>query len=202
LKEENETELCEEMEIAANGEIAHGSQQPPLTPTMEDYMEALLNIGEEKRSIRVRDIAKRLGVTMPTVTGMLKTLSKRGLVDYEKYEHVELTEVGLKAGTEVRRKHDVLCRFLTSVLKIDFEQANEEACQMEHAITPSTLEKLLDFMEFLEICPRAGKSLLDFFEEYQMNGHNHERCLNRIMNFMNDLGETVRMMQDQNGKRE
>jgi DtxR family Mn-dependent transcriptional regulator len=51
----------------------------PLTPAMEDYLEAIFNLGKEKRVVRVKDIAKRLGVKMPTVTSMLNTLSKREL---------------------------------------------------------------------------------------------------------------------------
>ncbi|MBW2643899.1 MAG: metal-dependent transcriptional regulator, partial [Deltaproteobacteria bacterium] len=70
----------------------------PLTPAMEDYLEAIFNLDREKRVVRVRDIAKRLGVRMPTVTSMLKTLSKRELVDYEKYEYLELTDNGRAIG--------------------------------------------------------------------------------------------------------
>ena len=58
---------------------------------MEDYLEAIYNLDKEKRVVRVRDIAKRLGVKMPTVTNMLKTLSKKGMIDYEKY----LTQIHL-----------------------------------------------------------------------------------------------------------
>ena len=66
----------------------------PLTPAMENYLEAIFNLGKEKRVVRVKDIAKRLGVKMPTVTNMLKTLSGRGLIEYEKYEYLELTKNG------------------------------------------------------------------------------------------------------------
>jgi len=66
----------------------------PLTPAMEDYLEAIFNLSKEKRVVRVKDIAKRLDVKMPTVTSMLKTLSKRELIDYEKYEYLELTKKG------------------------------------------------------------------------------------------------------------
>ena len=58
----------------------------PITPTMEDYLEAIFNLSKEKGAIRVRDIARKLDVKMPTVTNMLKTLSEGGLIDYEKYE--------------------------------------------------------------------------------------------------------------------
>jgi len=52
-----------------------------LTPAIENYLEAIFNLAKEKRVVRVKDIAKRLGVKMPTVTNMLKTLSARGLIE-------------------------------------------------------------------------------------------------------------------------
>ena len=54
----------------------------PVTPVMEDYLEAIFDLGKEKKAVRVKDIATRLGVKMPTVTSMLKTLRDRELVDY------------------------------------------------------------------------------------------------------------------------
>ena len=75
----------------------------PLTPAMEDYLEAIYNLDKEKRVVRVKDIAKTLGVKMPTVTNMLKTLSKRELIDYEKYEYLELTKKGHRIGKEINK---------------------------------------------------------------------------------------------------
>ena len=87
---------------------------------------------------------------MPTVTSMLKTLSERGLVDYEKYEYIELTDRGSSLGKEVRRKHEAVQKFLIEILKVDAVTANAEACKMEHALSLSTLESLIDFMEFIQ----------------------------------------------------
>jgi DtxR family Mn-dependent transcriptional regulator len=100
-----------------------------LTTVMEDYLEAIFDLDKEKKVVRVKDIAKRMNVKMPTVSSMLKTLSERGLVNYERYEYVDLTKEGADVGKEMRRRHGILLRFLTEVLKIDFETANEEACR-------------------------------------------------------------------------
>ncbi len=142
----------------------------PLTPVMEDYLEAIFDLDKEKKVVRVKDIAKRMHVKMPTVTSMLKTLSERGLVNYERYEYVELTKEGSGVGKEMRRRHGILLRFLTEVLKIDFETADEEACKMEHTLSGSTLDSLTDFMEFIQFCPRTGESWLQYFEEYREHG--------------------------------
>ena len=68
--------------------------EKPLTPTMEDYLEAIFDLEKSKKFVRVKDIAKRMNVKMPTVTSMLKTLGGKNLVNYRKYEYVELTADG------------------------------------------------------------------------------------------------------------
>jgi DtxR family transcriptional regulator, Mn-dependent transcriptional regulator len=150
--------------------------EKPLTATMEDYLEAIFDLDRDKKVIRVKDIAKRLDVKMPTVTSMLRTLNERGLVNYEKYEFVELTDSGADVGREMRRRHQVLFKFLTDILKIDMRIADDEACKMEHSLSLSTLESLTDFMAFIQSCPRAGDSWLNYFEEFRRVGHKPEKC--------------------------
>jgi DtxR family transcriptional regulator, Mn-dependent transcriptional regulator len=148
----------------------------PITSTMEDYLEAIFDLDRNKKVVRVKDIAKKMDVKMPTVTSMLRTLNDRGLVNYEKYEYVELTDSGADVGREIRRRHQVFFRFLTDILKIDLKTADEEACKMEHTLSLATLESLTDFMEFIQACPRAGDSWLHFFEEFRKVGHIPENC--------------------------
>jgi DtxR family transcriptional regulator, Mn-dependent transcriptional regulator len=156
--------------------------EKPLTSTMEDYLEAIYDLDKDKKVIRVRDIAKRLDVKMPTVTSMLKTLNDRGLVNYEKYEYVELTDSGAGVGREMHRRHEVLFRFLTDILKIDHKTADGEACKMEHSLSASTLESLTDFMQFIQDCPRAGDSWLHYFEEFRKSGRTNVNCESCAMN--------------------
>jgi len=153
----------------------HPSEKP-LTSTMEDYLEAIFDLDKDKKVVRVRDIARRMDVKMPTVTSMLKTLNDRGLVNYEKYEYVELTDTGADVGREMRRRHGVLFRFLTDILKIDAKTADDEACKMEHSLSEATLQSLTDFMEFIQACPRAGDSWLNSFLEFRKVGHRPEKC--------------------------
>jgi DtxR family Mn-dependent transcriptional regulator len=148
-----------------------------LTSVMEDYLEAIFDLNEVKKVVRVKDIAKRMDVKMPTVSSMLKTLNERGMVHYEKYEYIELTKTGKRIGKEMRRRHGVLDKFLTEILKIDANVADEEACKMEHALSEETLDSLIDFMEFIQVCPRAGESWLDHFDEFRKSGSDPEKCL-------------------------
>lgn len=144
--------------------------EKPLTSVMEDYLEAIFDLDKEKRVVRVKDIAKRMDVKMPTVSSMLKSLNSKGLVNYEKYEYVELTKAGAKVGKEMRRRHKLLLRFLTEILNIEFKTADEEACKMEHALGSVTLDSLADFMAFIQTCPQAGENWLHGFEEFRLHG--------------------------------
>ena len=168
----------------------------PLTPAMEDYLEAIFNLGKEKKVVRVKDIAKRLGVKMPTVTNMLKTLSNRELIDYEKYEYLELTEKGFNVGKEIHRRHQVLRGFLTDILNIDFETADKEACKMEHAISASTLDRFIEFMEFIQFCPRVGLDWLQYFDEYRLHGHKPDKCLARMKEFAGGFKVRIKTMEE------
>ncbi len=161
----------------------------PLTSVMEDYLEAIFELGEKKRVVRVKDIAARMDVKMPTVTSMLKTLSERNLVRYEKYEYVELTGKGAAIGREIGRRHEILLKFLTEILRINHDTADEDACKMEHALSIDTLDSLTDFMKFIQACPRAGDTWLEFFEEYRRHGRRPEACQARIGDFLCDFRE-------------
>jgi DtxR family transcriptional regulator, Mn-dependent transcriptional regulator len=166
----------------------------PLTPAMEDYLEAIFDLDKEKKVVRVKDIAKRMDVKMPTVSGMLKTLNDRGLVHYEKYEYVELTKNGAGVGKEMRRRHEALFKFLTEILKVDTEIANEEACKMEHVLSIETLESLTDFMEFIQVCPRAGESWLEYFIEFRAQGRCPETCRSRSDCFSSEFKNQIEDM--------
>ena len=166
-----------------NTHLQKKSQPKPLTSTMEDYLEAIVNLEKEKRAVRVKDIAKRLDVRMPTVTSMLKTLNRAGLINYEKYEYIELTNKGRNVGKEISRRHHALKRFLTDILGIAPGIADDEACRMEHAVSASTLNRFVEFMDFVQSCPRAGKEWLEYFQEYRIHGKKNATCIKHMQSF-------------------
>jgi len=154
-----------------------------LTSAMEDYLELILKLQQENKVVRVRDIAKGMNVKMPSVTSMLQNLSKKNFINHEKYEYVELTPAGLKKAREALRKHQILFNFLKNVLKVNAKQADIDACQMEHAISPVTLKKLVAFIGFIEFCPRAGFDWLEYFKSYCRNGSTKEKCEKHMQDF-------------------
>ncbi len=163
----------------------------PVTSAMEDYLEAIYDLDQGQKVVRVKDIAERLQVKMPTVTSMLKSLGERGLVNYRKYEYVELSDSGVKVGREMHRRHALLYKFLTDILKVGPKKANEEACKMEHALSPATLDRFTDFMDFIHACPRAGENWLDHFQDYRKHGRQPDKCLEQTEAFSCEFKEKV-----------
>jgi len=115
--------------------------------SMEDYLESILLLREGKGAVRVSQMSKALRVKMPSVTSALKKLSEQGLVKHKRYGRVQLTPDGEKIAEDIFRRHEALRRFLTKILNVDPEIAADDACKMEHSISPVTQEKLAKFVE-------------------------------------------------------
>ncbi len=118
-----------------------------LSASLEDYLEAIFILVQERRVARVKDIAERLGVQMPSVTGALRSLAKKGLVDHDPYSYITLTTKGERIARDLLRRHTVLTDFLTDFLGLDQGTAERNACEMEHAIEPIVLDRLVEFVE-------------------------------------------------------
>ena len=121
-----------------------------LTPSLEDYLEAIYQLEKKNRVARVKDIADLLSVQMPSVTGAVKNLKAKKLVNYEKNSFISLTEKGLSIAKSVQRRHSVLQSFLEEVLLLSPEAARDQACKMEHSIDPETAQRFLNCLRFLK----------------------------------------------------
>lgn len=130
-----------------------------ITPTMEDYLEAIGQLGKEGQVVRVKNIARQLNVKMPSVTEALKVLAKDGLIRHEKYGYVELAQKGNRIAEEIYARHRILFKFFNQILGLDSKTADEDACKMEHTISSTALEKLVEFTKTLESCPQRARGL-------------------------------------------
>lgn len=113
-----------------------------LTPNMEDYIEKIAFLSETNRVVRVRDIAAILKIKMPSVTAALNKLKEQGLIEYEKYGYIELTSRGGIIAKRVISRHLCLKEFFFNVLKLPEEKAEDEACRIEHHISPETCKRI------------------------------------------------------------
>ncbi|MFQ5808557.1 MAG: metal-dependent transcriptional regulator [Armatimonadota bacterium] len=145
-----------------------------LTPAMQDYLEAIYHLQNEKQVARVKEIAKRLRVKLPSVSGALKSLRAKELVHHEDYGYVTLTAEGRRLADEISQRHEAVRRFLISILQIDATQAEIEACHLEHAVSARTLQRLLRLIEFVANCPRGGQDwlnrLADRWDDFECDG--------------------------------
>lgn len=127
-----------------------------LTASLEDYLEAIFHITAEKQAARPKDIARRLNVKNASVTGALKTLAEKGMVNYAPYDIVTLTPEGRVAAEGVVDKHQTLRSIFVNLLFVDEKTADDAACKMEHSIPDVILDRFIKFARFLEACPRGG----------------------------------------------
>ena len=143
----------------------HGPLIGQLSESLEDYIEIIYNLIETQKIARVRDIARAKDVKMSSVVSALKRLSQAELVKYEAREFVELTESGADLAKRLLRRHNFLTRFLVDVLQIDPETAEHDACQMEHAISLKTMQRLYKFAEYLQDSPADFKKIIEGFHD-------------------------------------
>ena len=142
-----------------------------LTSSLEDYLEAILDLTVNSGHAHVRDIAGRLGVGKPAVTAALKVLALRKLINYAPYKPITLTKQGLAAGEIVRRRHDVLKEFMIHVLGLDEGSADSNACRIEHAIDSDFRKRLGMFVEYIhQAPPKYQKWIADFAEKANNTG--------------------------------
>ncbi len=140
-----------------------------LSASLEDYIETIYHIVEEKQVARAKNIAELMGVSRASVTEALRTLSSKGLINYAPYEVITMTETGCSVAEDVIFRHNTLKKFFIEILTIDDEIAEEGACKVEHAAPPEVIKRMIDFMKFIDSCPQVEKGLIGKFRDFCNN---------------------------------
>lgn len=123
------------------------------TATLEEYLETIYKLSE-RGPVRPTPIAEALGVSGPTVTATLKRLESAGYTRREGND-VVLTGQGRALALDIVRRHRISERFLVDVLGLSWEEAHEDACRLEHALSPRVLEALEVYLDNPEVCPHG-----------------------------------------------
>lgn len=131
--------------------------------SMAHYLQTVALLKAEKGHARVGDIADHLGVSKSGVTSMLRSLEKRGLVTHERYGCVELTKEGSGFASRTESSRIVLSMFLTEILGISEDVANEDACMIEHLVSPEVSVELLRLTTFLRSRHPAAAQFRDAY---------------------------------------
>jgi DtxR family Mn-dependent transcriptional regulator len=105
-------------------------------------------------------------VRAASVTGALKALSEKRLINYAPYASVTLTDEGREIARSIAVKHEALLHFFTQVLGIESSEAEEFACSMEHNIPDHILQRFVRFAEYTEKCPSFNASWQESAEAY------------------------------------
>ena len=147
-----------------------------LTASLEDYLEAIFHIATDRQAVKPRDIARRLKVSYASVTGALRSLAEKKLINYAPYDLVTLTSAGVDVAKDVVRRHEVLHDFLVDVLAVDDEEAGAAACRMEHSIPRTVMDRLIRFVEFVQTCPRGGNKWIQGFSYHCDHDGTQENC--------------------------
>ena len=124
-----------------------------LSESLEDYLEVIYQLVQEKKVARVRDIAARKGVKMSSVVGALRRLSAAELIFYQAREFVEMTAAGEELARLLLARHEFLTQFFVGILGVDAGRAEDEACSVEHVLSPTTMRRLRRFSTYVEQCP-------------------------------------------------
>ena len=147
-----------------------------LSASQEDYLEAIYHIIEDKHAARAKDIAQRLKLKGASVTGALRSLSEKKLINYAPYDIITLTSKGEALARDVVHRHNTIKTFLHEVLQIDIAEAEENACRLEHNISARVLDRLINFMGFVKICPKVEEHWVEAFKDFNKTGRIPDTC--------------------------
>ena len=124
-----------------------------ISENIEEYLEVLYRNGSNGEQVSTTKLSKDLGIAPGSVTQMLKKLETLGYIIYTPYKGATLTEDGMKIAQKITRKHRILEKFLTDILKIKEENVHEQACEMEHTLSDEAERALCTMLNNPDLCP-------------------------------------------------
>ena len=131
------------------------------TGTIEEYLEAILNLASEGKKVLGARLAERLQVSPPTVTATLKRMKRDNLITTKGKEGISLTEKGMKLAIGIVRRHRLAERLLMDVLKIPWYETHQEACLLEHAMSERVVDRLYEVLGKPTNCPHGNPIPVD-----------------------------------------
>ena len=134
------------------------------TPSMEDHIEQIYLLIENKGYARVSDIAEALSVLPSSVTKMVQKLDKDGYLVYEKYRGLTLTAKGEKLGKRLVKRHELLEQFLR-LIGVDEDKIYDDVEGIEHHLSWNSIDRIADLVQLLEDDERIVKKLEQMREQ-------------------------------------
>ena len=124
-----------------------------ISDNIEEYLEVLYRNGSNKEQVSTTQLSKDLGIAPGSVTQMLKKLEDLGYILYTPYKGATLTDEGLRIAQKITRKHRILEKFLSDILKVKEENVHNQACEMEHSLSDEAERALCTMLHHPDLCP-------------------------------------------------
>lgn len=163
-----------------------------LSSTLEDYLQVIFRLQQEKQFARVSDIACALKVARSAVTAALHSLSKKGLVNYHLYEPVTLSVRGRKMTESIVWRHRIIADFLENVLAIPKDQAQLSADKMEHSVDANILDCFVCFLAFIGRSRKKGMSWRNEFQRFVKKGTATRSCKYCVDEYLRGLEAKIK----------
>jgi DtxR family transcriptional regulator, Mn-dependent transcriptional regulator len=135
--------------------VTHEPQSIELTRAVEDFLKAVFTLGARDARVSTNDLADLLQRTQPTVTDMAQRLTTSGLIDYQKYKGVLLTDAGQEIALKVIRRHRLIELYLVRELGYPLAEVHEEAENLEHAVSDRFIEALARRLDDPQVDPHG-----------------------------------------------
>jgi len=124
------------------------------TPRIEEYLESIYKLQQEQHPVSTTRLAEHLKLSAPSVSEMVKKLAKKDLVKHTE-KGVCLTDEGNRMAKKVVRRHRLSERLLTDILGFKWDEVHEEACRLEHAISPEMEDRIAQSLGNPKTCPHG-----------------------------------------------
>ena len=128
----------------------------PVSASIEDYIKTIYSLESDGQAASTKRIAQRLKVKMASVTGMIKHLASEGLVKHKPYYGVRLTDRGRQLAVRTIRRHRLLELFLVKTLGMTWDQVDEDAEVLEHAVSDRLIERIYEHLGRPEFDPHGS----------------------------------------------
>jgi DtxR family transcriptional regulator, Mn-dependent transcriptional regulator len=113
-----------------------------ITRSVEDYLKAILLLESKGQPASTSDIAERLTLSAPSVSGMIKRLSDQDLIEHAPYKGVVLTSSGRRVALRMLRRHRIIEAYLVGFLGYSWDTVHDEAERLEHAVSEVLIERM------------------------------------------------------------
>lgn len=115
--------------------------------SLEMYLETMYLLELTVGKIRCSDIASQMHVSKPSVNKAVNVLKEQGDLTQETYGNIHLTEQGRNKAVKIYDRHTILSCYLEEILHVSHENAENDACKMEHILSEESFEKIKEIVK-------------------------------------------------------